>query len=263
MEELKLLLIGIIQGLTEFLPISSSGHIELSKAFFNINFFNENGLLVTIVLHTATALSTLWVFRKDLFLLLKNIIQTNHNDSHSFFLKIIISIIPAALVGLVFEKQIKILFNSNIILTGSMLIITGLILYFSNKIKFDEKKVGYKHAFLIGLVQAFAILPGISRSGSTIVMALFLGISKKESSKFSFLMVIPLIFGALTKNFIQNKHLIDTEVSFSLAIGFMSAFITGVIACRWMIKLVERSKLQFFGIYCLIIGTIALLYGSI
>ena len=144
-----------------------------------------------------------------------------------------------------------------------MLIITGLILYFSNKIKFDEKKVGYKHAFLIGLVQAFAILPGISRSGSTIVMALFLGISRKESSKFSFLMVIPLIFGALTKNFIQNKHLIDTEVSFSLAIGFMSAFITGVIACRWMIKLVERSKLQFFGIYCLIIGTIALLYGSI
>ena len=140
MEELKLLLIGIIQGLTEFLPISSSGHIELSKAIFNINFFNENGLLVTIVLHTATALSTLWVFRKDLFLLLKNIIQINHNDSHSFFLKIIISIIPAALVGLVFEKQIKILFNSNIILTGSMLIITGLILYFSNKIKFDEKK---------------------------------------------------------------------------------------------------------------------------
>jgi len=263
MEELKLLLIGIIQGLTEFLPISSSGHIELSKAIFNINFFNENGLMVTIVLHTATALSTLWVFREDMFLLLKNFFQANHNDSHSFFLKIVISIIPAALVGLVFEKQIKVLFNSNIILTGSMLIITGLILYFSNKFKFDEKKVGYKHAFFIGLVQAFAILPGISRSGSTIVMALFLGISKKESSKFSFLMVIPLIFGALAKNFIQSKHLIDTEVNLSLAIGFMSAFITGVIACKWMIKLVEKSKLQFFGIYCLIIGTTAIIYGNI
>ena len=128
------------------------------------------------------------------------------------------------------------------------------------KLKFDKKKVGYKHAFLIGLAQAFAILPGISRSGSTIVMALFLGISKKESSKFSFLMVIPLIFGALLKNVFESEDPIRMDVNPPLIIGFTSAFITGIIACKWMVKLVNKSKLKFFGIYCLIAGGISLLY---
>ena len=261
MEEIKLLILGIIQGLTEFLPISSSGHIELAKTIFNVNFFYNNGLMVTLVLHSATALSTLWVFRKDIFLLLKNFFNKNLNDSHVFLLKILISILPASFVGFFFEKQIKILFNSNIFLTASMLIITGLILYLSDKLKFDKKKVGYKHAFLIGLVQAFAILPGISRSGSTIVIALFLGISKKESSKFSFLMVIPLIFGALLKNVLEREDPIRMDFSLPLIIGFISAFITGIIACKWMVKLVNKSKLKFFGVYCLIVGGISILYG--
>lgn len=260
MEEIKLLILGVIQGLTEFLPISSSGHIELAKTMFNMDFFYDSGLVVTLVLHTATALSTLWVFRKDILLSFKNFFKKNVNDSHIFLLKILISIIPASLAGFFFEKQIKILFNSNIFLTGSMLIITGLILYLSDKLKFDKKKVGYKHAFLIGLVQAFAILPGISRSGSTIVMALFLGISKKESSKFSFLMVIPLIFGALLKNVFESEDPIRMDVNPPLIIGFISAFITGIIACKWMVKLVNKSKLKFFGIYCLIAGGISLLY---
>ena len=261
MEEIKLLILGIIQGLTEFLPISSSGHIELAKTIFNVNFFYNNGLMVTLVLHSATALSTLWVFRKDIFLLLKNFFNKNVSDSRIFLLKILISILPASFVGFFFEKQIKILFNSNIFLTASMLIITGLILYLSDKLKFDKKKVGYKHAFLIGLVQAFAILPGISRSGSTIVIALFLGISKKESSKFSFLMVIPLIFGALLKNVLEREDPIRMDFSLPLIIGFISAFITGIIACKWMVKLVNKSKLKFFGVYCLIVGGISILYG--
>lgn len=260
MEEIKLLILGIIQGLTEFLPISSSGHIELAKNIFNISFFYDSGLMVTLVLHTATALSTLWVFRNDIFLLFKNFFKKSVNDSHIFFFKILLSIIPASLVGLFFEREIKTLFNSNIFLTGGMLIITGLTLYISDKLKFDKKKVGYKHAFLIGLVQAFAILPGISRSGSTIVMALFLGISKKESSKFSFLMVIPLIFGALLKNVFESEDPVEIDVNLSLIIGFVSAFISGIIACKWMVKLVNKSKLKFFGVYCLIVGGIAILY---
>ncbi len=260
MEEIKLLILGIIQGLTEFLPISSSGHIELAKTIFNVSFFHDNGLMVTLILHSATALSTLWVFRRDIFLLLKNFFNKNVNDSHIFFLKILISILPASFVGFFFEKQIKILFNSNIFLTASMLIITGLILYLSDKLKFDKKKVGYQHAFLIGLVQAFAILPGISRSGSTIVIALFMGISKKESSKFSFLMVIPLIFGALLKNVLESEDTIRMDVSLPLIIGFISAFITGIIACKWMVQLVNKSKLKFFGVYCLILGGISILY---
>ena len=260
MDEIKFLILGVIQGLTEFLPISSSGHIELFKAFFNINYFGNYGLVVTIILHSATALSTLLVFREDIILLLKKFFQTNFNSSHDFFLKIIISMIPASIVGLLFEKEIESLFNSNVLLTGIMLTMTGLFLYFSNKIRLNTKEVSYKHAVLIGLIQAFAILPGISRSGSTIVMALFLGVSKKNSSKFSFLMVIPLIFGALLKNLIESNQSINIELNFALLVGFLSSLITGIIACKWMIKLVEKSKLQYFGIYCFIIGIISILY---
>ena len=259
MEELKVVLLGVVQGLTEFLPVSSSGHIEIFKYFFNLTYLKNQGLLLTLVLHFATALSTIWVFRKEV-----QEIFTNRNfKNNPFYLKIIVSMIPAVIVGLFYEDLINNLFKSNIFLVGIMLIITSFLLFKTDRVSPKSKDISLRHAFFIGLIQAIAILPGISRSGATISLAVILGINKTEAAKFSFLMVIPLIFGSMTKSILFYSDNQILNLSPLLLIGFISAFLTGIIACKLMIKIVEKSQLKFFGVYCFIVGLTIILYGII
>ncbi|MBU3822121.1 undecaprenyl-diphosphate phosphatase [Flavobacteriaceae bacterium XHP0103] len=252
------IILGIIQGLTEFLPVSSSGHLELAKAILGDNSVPEESLLFTVVLHFATALSTIVVFRKDILSLIKGALKFKWNEDLRFVAKIAVSMIPAVVVGLFFEKQLESLFGSNILLVGSMLIITAILLYLADKAKDTNKKVSFSNAFVIGISQAIAMLPGISRSGATISTSVLLGNDKTKAARFSFLMVVPLIFGKIAKDVLSGEITYESGNFTSLSIGFIAAFIAGLFACTWMIALVKKSKLTYFAIYCVAVGLIAI-----
>ena len=260
MDVITAVLLGIIQGLTEFLPISSSGHLEIAKTILGDNSLPKESLLMTLVLHGATALSTIVVFRKDIQEIFQGLFQFERNDAFYFSLKIITSMIPAVFVGLFFEDFITDLFHKNILLVGLMLWVTALLLYLANRAEVTEKDLNIKSALGIGIIQAIAILPGISRSGATIALGVILGIDKSKAARFSFLMVIPLIFGSMAKSILE----IDSQVSeisiLSLSLGFIAAFITGILACKWMIEWVKNSKLWYFSVYCLIAGSVAIIF---
>jgi undecaprenyl-diphosphatase len=258
MEIINAIILGIIQGLTEFLPVSSSGHLEIAKAILGENKVGEESLLMTVVLHFATALSTIIIFRKDILEILSGLLQFKNNDSFWFSLKIVLSMLPAALVGVFFNDEIEALFGGALTLVGSMLLVTGLLLFLADKAKASAKKVGIKHAILIGISQAIAILPGISRSGATISTAVLLGIDKEKAARFSFLMVVPLIFGKMAKDILSGDIQYETTTFIPLVIGFIFAFLTGMFACKWMIKLVKSSQLKYFAYYCFAIGGIVI-----
>ena len=258
---LEALILGIIQGLTEFLPVSSSGHIELGAYFLNVQ--NTDNLLFTIVVHGATALSTIVVFRADILELLQGLFKFKWNESTQFAFKIVISMIPVTIIGIGFEDQIEILFTGKVLLVAGMLAITGFLLlltYFSDT---KEKDVSVAKAFVIGIAQAIAIFPGISRSGSTIATGLLLGVNKGEAARFSFLMVLPPILGATllkAREYFEAPGLGPSVDGLPLFIGFVAAFISGLLACRWMISLVKRGKLIYFAIYCFVVsGTVLIL----
>lgn len=261
MEIIDAIILGIIQGLTEFLPVSSSGHLELGKAILGDHLVPEESLLFTVVLHFATALSTIVVFRKDILDLIKGALKFKWNDDLQFISKIAISMIPAVLVGLFFEDQLESLFGGNILLVGCMLIITAILLYLADKAKDTNKKVSFKNAFIIGISQAIAMIPGISRSGATISTSVLLGNDKTKAARFSFLMVVPLIFGKIAKDVLSGDLTYDSGNFTSLSIGFVAAFIAGLFACTWMITLVKKSKLTYFAIYCVIVGLIAVIFS--
>ena len=261
MEVLDSILLGIIQGLTEFLPVSSSGHLELGKAILGDNSVPEESLLFTVVLHFATALSTIVVFRKDIWSLLKGILKFEWNDDLQFASKIVISMIPAVIVGLFFEEQLEQLFGGNILLVGFMLLTTAILLFFADKAKNTNKNVSFSNAFIIGVSQAIAMLPGISRSGATISTSVLLGNDKTKAARFSFLMVVPLIFGKIAKDVLSGDLSLESQNFTTLSIGFIAAFISGLFACTWMIRLVKKSKLSYFAIYCAIVGLIAITYS--
>ncbi len=261
MEIIDAIILGIIQGLTEFLPVSSSGHLELGKAILGDNSIPEESLLFTVVLHFATALSTIVVFRKDILMLIKGALKFTWNEDLQFITKIALSMTPAVIVGLFFEKQLEALFGGNILLVGFMLIITAFLLFMADKAKDTTKKVSFKNAFIIGVSQAIAMLPGISRSGATISTSVLLGNDKTKAARFSFLMVVPLIFGKIAKDIISGDLNYNTGNFKALSIGFVAAFIAGLFACTWMIALVKKSKLRYFAIYCLIVGTIAITFS--
>lgn len=257
MSVIDALLLGIIQGLTEFLPVSSSGHLELGKAILGDNSIPQESMLFTVVLHFATALSTLVVFRKDVWEILRGLFQFKWNEESKFSLNIILSMFPAVIIGLLFEKELEQLFGGSVLLVGFMLIITALLLWLADKAKNTQKKVSYKNAFVIGLAQAVAMLPGISRSGATISTSVLLGNDKTKAARFSFLMVVPLILGKIAKDFLSGD-LTHSGNNLSLIVGFIAAFVAGLFACTWMIALVRKSKLSYFAIYCLIVGIIAI-----
>jgi undecaprenyl-diphosphatase len=258
LEILQAALLGIIQGLTEFLPVSSSGHLELAKFFLGDTSAAEESLLMTIVLHAATALSTIVIFRKDILEIIQGLFAFENNEASRFSLKIIISMVPAAIVGLLFEDAIEQLFSQQIPLVAGMLVVTGLLLFLADRAKTTGKEVGWSHALIIGIAQAIAIIPGISRSGATISTSVLLGIDREKAARFSFLMVVPLILGKIAKDILDGDFA-ETPNLIPLLIGFTAAFITGLFACQWMIKLVKNSQLSYFAIYCFIIATIAII----
>ena len=261
MEIIDAIILGIIQGLTEFLPVSSSGHLELGKAILGDQSLAEESLLFTVVLHFATALSTMVVFRKDILELIKGALKFKWNEDLQFISKIVLSMIPAVIVGLFFEEQLEQLFGGNILLVGFMLLVTAALLFFADKAKDTNKKVSFKNAFIIGISQAIAMLPGISRSGATISTSVLLGNDKTKAARFSFLMVVPLIFGKIAKDVLSGDLSYDTGNFATLSIGFVAAFIAGLFACTWMISLVKKSKLTYFAIYCAIVGVIAIAFS--
>jgi undecaprenyl-diphosphatase len=261
-EILEAIILGIIQGLTEFLPVSSSGHLELGKYILGDDSLPAESLLMTVVVHFATALSTVVVFRKDITDIVKNaVLEKGKGDYSSFIGYIIISMIPATFVGLFFEKEIESLFSQNIVLVSSMLLVTGFLLLFTYKAGNTTGQINNYRAFVIGLSQAFAILPGVSRSGATISASLYLGVDKQTAARFSFLMVVPLILGKMAKDLLEGNISFHPDQILPLAIAGITAFFTGYLACSWMINIVKRSKLTYFAYYCFIVGIIGLVFS--
>ena len=261
MDVLDAIILGVIQGFTEFLPVSSSGHLELGKAILGDNSIPEESLLFTVILHFATALSTIVVFRKDIVEIITSLLKFSWNENTQFVSKIVISMLPAVVVGLLFEEELESFFGGNIAFVGAMLLVTALLLWLADRSKNTGKTVTFKNALIIGLSQAVAMLPGISRSGATISTSVLLGNDKSKAARFSFLMVIPLIFGKIAKDILGGELTTQATNFTTLGIGFIVAFLSGLVACTWMIKLVKKSKLSYFSIYCVIVGLIAIGFG--
>ena len=258
LEWFRALLLGIVQGLTEFLPVSSSGHLELTKWLLRDDSLAAESMLMTVTLHAATALATVVVFRKDIADILAQLLRFEWNEGTKFSLLIIISMIPAAVVGVLFDDLLTTLFDRQIVLVAFMLILTGLLLFLADRAKRTDKAVNWTSAAIIGLAQAVAILPGISRSGATISTSVLLGIDRERSARFSFLMVVPLILGKMAKDMMDGEFTATTSAA-ELIIGFTAAFLTGIAACLWMIKLVKKAELKYFAYYCFTVAVIVLL----
>ena len=262
MEILHAIILGIVQGLTEFLPVSSSGHLEIVKCILSDENIGKQSMLMTVVLHAATALSTIYIFWQDIVKIIKGLFSGEKSDVR-FSLKIILSMIPAVIIGLVWEETIESFFDCNLSFVGTMLIITALLLYFADKSKSTDKQVSFFHSIIIGISQAIAILPGISRSGATISTSVLLGVDKEKSARFSFLMVVPLILGKMFKDIFSADLCLTSNESLPLLFGFISAFMIGIMACKLMIKIVKNSKLKYFSFYCVFVGVSIVLYSNI
>lgn len=265
MDWLQALILGIIQGLTEYLPVSSSGHLEIGNALLGVKI--EENLTFDVTLHVATVLSTLVILWKEIDWILHGLFKWKMNEETKYVLNIIVSMIPVGIVGLLFKDQIEQIFTGNLLLVGCCLLVTALLLIFTYYARPRTKEhLSVKDAFIMGIAQAIAVLPGISRSGSTIASGLLLGNKKERLAQFSFLMVIPPILGQAllsVKDFISGKEAFGGVDTVPMLVGFVAAFISGCFACRWMINIVKRGKLVYFGIYCAIIGTIAIIYTLI
>ncbi|SHM91800.1 undecaprenyl-diphosphatase [Cyclobacterium lianum] len=255
------IILGIVQGLTEFLPVSSSGHLEIAAVLLGSSNLPEESLMFTVVVHFATALSTIVVFRKDVYEIIKGLFQFKDNEETRFSLKVILSMIPAAIIGLFFEEQLEQLFGGKVVFVGFMLLITALLLFLADRARNTGKPVSYVHALIIGIAQAIAMLPGISRSGATISTSVLLGIDKNRAARFSFLMVVPLILGKIGKDILDGALSYQDDQFITLIVAFAAAFVAGLAACTWMIQLVRKSKLSYFSVYCLIVGLLAI--GSV
>ena len=261
MDVLESVILGIVQGLTEFLPVSSSGHLEIAKYLLNDASIQEKSLLFTVMLHFGTAISTIIVFWKDIVDIFKGLFKGNKKQVE-FAGKIILSMIPAAIVGVLFDDIIESFFNNRILFVASMLLVTGLLLFIADRAKETIKEVSWLDALIIGIAQMIAILPGISRSGATISTSVLLGIDRYKAARFSFLMVVPLIFGKIAKDVLSGDFNVGSEIGAELLMGFIAALVTGIFACKWMIALVKQAQLKYFAIYCFIIGAIVISYVS-
>ena len=262
MDILKAIILGIVQGLTEFLPVSSSGHLEIVNHFFSSGDGLDSDLTMVIITHLGTAFSIIYVFREDILNIIKSLLTFDRNDDFDISMKILLSMIPALIIGLTFENQIEALFASNtLIYVGIFLCMTAIVLWFTPKTN-TEGIVTFPKAFGIGLSQAFAILPGISRSGMTIATALYLGVDKVKAARFSFLMLLPVIFGKVVLDILGGDLVLSSTQLPSISAALVTSFLVGVWACKWMIEIVKKSKLSYFAIYCFVIGAIVIL-GSI
>ncbi len=256
MSWLEALLLGLIQGLTEYLPVSSSGHLTIGAHLFGID--AADNLTFTIMVHVATVLSTLVVLWKEIDWILKGLFKFQMNEETKYALNIVISMIPIGIVGVFFKDKVEAVFGSGLLIVGCMLIVTALLLSFSYRAKpRPRENISAWHAFLIGLSQAVAVLPGLSRSGTTIATGLLLGNKKEKMAQFSFLMVIPPILGEALLDLLKGlsgEETLGGIGAFPMVVGFLAAFVSGCLACKWMIAIVKRGKLIYFGLYCAVAG---------
>ena len=261
MEWFEALILGLLQGLTEYLPVSSSGHLAIGSALFGIE--GEETLAFTIVVHVATAFSTLVILWKEVDWIFKGLFKFQTNDETRYVINIIISMIPIGIVGVFFKDEVEAIFGSGLLVVGCCLLLTAVLLTFSYYYKPRQKaEISKKDAFIIGLAQACAVLPGLSRSGSTIATGLLLGDDKAKLAQFSFLMVIPPILGEALLDgmkLMKGEAIAGDIPALSLIVGFVAAFVSGCLACKWMINIVKKGKLVYFGIYCAIAGALTLI----
>lgn len=261
MDWLQALILGLIQGLTEYLPVSSSGHLAIGSYLFGIN--GEDNLAFTIVVHVATVLSTFVILWSEIDWIFRGLFKFKMNDETKYFLNIVVSMIPIGIVGVFFKDTVEDIFGSGLLIVGCMLLLTALLLTFSYFAKPRVKEnISWKDALIIGLAQAAAVMPGLSRSGSTIATGLMLGNKKEKMAQFSFLMVIPPILGEALLDMIKmaKGHNPFGDVStLALVVGFVAAFVSGCLACKWMINIVKKGKLIYFGIYCAIAGAVTII----
>ena len=262
MDWIQALILGIIQGLTEYLPVSSSGHLAIGQALFGMS-DGEDNLMFTVAVHVATVLSTLVVLWSEIEWIVKGIFKFEMNDEMKYALNIVVSMIPVGIVGLFFKDQVEEIFGSGLLVVGFCLLITASLLTFSYYSRPRQKEhISWKDALVIGIAQAVAVLPGVSRSGSTIATGIMLGNKKEKLAQFSFLMVIPPIVGEALLDVIKamkGEAVMGNIETVPLIVGFVAAFISGCLACKWMINIVKRGKLIYFGIYCAIIGVVTIL----
>ena len=266
MNWLEALLLGILQGLTEFLPVSSSGHLTIGQELLNLNTSAADNLLFTVTVHAATVLSTIVILWKEIEVLFKGtFFTTKWNDEKTYVAKILLSCIPVMIVGLFFKDYVETIFGSGLLIVGCCLLMTALLLTFAYYAKPRQKEtISYKDAFIIGLGQAIAVLPGLSRSGTTIATGLILGNKKESIAQFSFLMVLIPILGETFLNIIDiiKEPALLGDIGFTpLLIGFLGAFLSGCLACKFMINLVKKGKLIYFAIYCAIVGVTTIIFA--
>ncbi len=260
MNTFEALVLGILQGLTEYLPVSSSGHLAIGSHIFGLN--GEENLSFTVAVHVATVLSTFVILWSEIAWILKGIFKFEMNDETRYMFNIIISMIPVGIVGVFFKDTVEDIFGSGLLIVGLMLLVTAALLTFSYYAKPRQKdNISLKDAFIIGLAQAVAVMPGLSRSGSTIATGLLLGNKKEKLAQFSFLMVIPPILGEALLDIlkaVKGEEAFGGIDALPLAVGFIAAFVSGCLACKWMINLVKTGKLVYFAIYCAIVGVITI-----
>ncbi len=260
------LVLGIIQGLTEYLPVSSSGHLAIGQALFGMENGEEN-LMFTVAVHVATVLSTLVILWREIDWILKGLFKCEMNAETKYFINIVISMIPVGIVGLFFKDYVEEIFGSGLLVVGFCLLITASLLTFSYYAKPRVKEtISWKDALVMGLAQAVAVLPGVSRSGSTIATGLLLGNKKENLAQFSFLMVIPPILGEALLDSLKmakGENVMGSIEMLPLFVGFLAAFVSGCFACKWMINIVKRGKLIYFGIYCAIVGLGTIIYSLV
>lgn len=263
MSWIEALILGLLQGLTEYLPVSSSGHLAIGSALFGIE--GEENLAFTITVHVATVFSTLFILWKEISWIFKGLFKFRMNDETRYTINILVSMIPVGIVGVFFKDYVESIFGSGLTIVGCMLLLTATLLAFSYYARPRQKeRISVLDAFIIGLAQACAVMPGLSRSGSTIATGLLLGNKKENLAQFSFLMVIPPILGeALLDIFkmISGENIMGDIPTTSLIVGFLAAFISGCLACKWMINIVKKGKLIYFAIYCVAAAIFCLIYA--
>lgn len=263
MDWIQALILGLVQGLTEYLPVSSSGHLTILSNFFGIE--GADNLAFTVAVHVATVLSTLVILWREIDWILKGLFKFQMNDETKYALNILVSMIPVGIVGLFFKDKVEEAFGSGLLIVGVMLLVTAVLLTFSYYARPRQKEhISLWDAFVIGVAQACAVLPGLSRSGSTIATGLMLGDKKEKLAQFSFLMVIPPILGEALLDLLKavkgEEVVSDAIGTFPLCVGFLAAFLSGCFACKLMINVVKKGKLIYFGYYCAIVGLAVLVY---
>ncbi len=262
MDWFQALWLGILQGFTEYLPVSSSGHLAIASHLFGVN--ADDNLTFTVAVHVATVLSTLVILWKEIAWIFRGLFKFEWNAETRYTLNIIVSMIPVGIVGVFFKDYVEGVFGSGLAIVGAMLLVTALLLTFSYYVKPRQKKnISIKDAFIIGVAQACAVMPGLSRSGSTIATGLLLGNDKSKLAQFSFIMVIPPILGEALLDIVKGmRHGAEAAVGDislgALAVGFLAAFVTGCIACKWMVNLVKKGKLIYFAVYCAVAGILTI-----